>query len=172
MRTHLIASLGLQPHPEGGHYKETYRAPLVIDVDGRTRAVSTAIYFLLGRNEFSTLHRIRSDEVWHFYSGRDLEVVSFDDDGTVRRERVGSDPKTGAVPQLVVPAGRWFGARLAANAADDEDDNDADDDEAYALVGCTVAPGFDFADFELGDRAALLARYPGHADIVGALTRG
>jgi predicted cupin superfamily sugar epimerase len=157
----LIPSLGLQPHPEGGFYKETYRAARVVDVDGVPRAASTAIYFLLTGRAFSALHRIRSDEVWHFYAGADLEVVSFDEHGRMLRERVGADPRTGAVPQLVVPAGRWFGSRLA----------DDDDDDAFALVGCTVAPGFDFADFELGARDALLRQFPSHADLVVALTR-
>ncbi|MBM4282052.1 MAG: cupin domain-containing protein [Deltaproteobacteria bacterium] len=157
----LVASLGLQPHPEGGFYKETYRATRVVDVDGRVRAASTAIYFLLTTGTFSALHRIRSDEVWHFYAGADLEVVSFDEQGRLLRERVGASAATGAVPQLVVPAGRWFGSRLA-------DDGDAD---AFALVGCTVAPGFDFADFELGTREELLRQFPSHVDVVTALTR-
>lgn len=158
----LITTLGLQPHPEGGFYKETYRATRVVDVDGRPRAASTAIYFLLTAGNFSALHRIRSDEVWHFYAGADLEVVSFDESGRLLRERVGGDARTGAVPQLVVPAGRWFGSRLV-------DDGDA---AAYALVGCTVAPGFDFADFELGTRDVLLRQFPSHAEVVMQLTRG
>jgi hypothetical protein len=159
---HLIDTLGLLPHPEGGFYKETHRATRVVDVDGRTRSASTAIYFLLTADSFSALHRIRSDEVWHFYDGVDVEVVSFDEDGRLLQQRLGRDPRTGAVPQLVVPAGRWFGSRLA----------DRDDDDAFALVGCTVAPGFDFADFELGARADLLRQFPSHAAIVRALTRG
>ena len=161
MQRALIDSLGLLPHPEGGHYRETYRSSRVVEVDGQPLAASTAIYFLLGAREFSALHRIRSDEIWHFYDGADLQLVSFDEDGQLLVQRLGSDPRTGAVPQIVVPAGRWFGARLW----------DRDDGDASALVGCTVAPGFEFADFELGVRSDLLQRFPSHADVVTTLTR-
>jgi predicted cupin superfamily sugar epimerase len=158
----LVTSLGLLPHPEGGFYKETWRSPVNVDVDGRTRSASTAILYLLGADDFSALHRIRSDEVWHFYAGADLQIVSFDEHGALLQQRLGQDRATGAVPQLVVPAGRWFGARLWQR----------DDAHAYAFVGCTVAPGFEFADLELGPRAALLRQFPAHEDTIVAMTRG
>lgn len=163
----LTESLGLLPHPEGGFYRETYRAAEVLPHDALgaqhtgARHASTAIYFLVTAGSFSALHRIASDEVWHFYAGHPLEVVSIDDAGQLHVVRLGMNLADGEVPQYVVPHGRWFGSRLAAPHAPD----------AYALVGCTVAPGFDFADFELADRSTLVARYPQHQAIIEALTR-
>lgn len=161
MPQHLIQTLGLSPHPEGGFFKETYRSPVSMDVNGRRRSVSTAIYFLLRAQDLSVLHRIASDEVWHFYAGQDLEVVAIDAQGDLRRHRLGADVATGAVPQAVIRAGWWFGSRVL-------DPSRAD---AYALVGCTVAPGFEFEDFELGSRAELLKQFPRHADAITAFTR-
>jgi predicted cupin superfamily sugar epimerase len=158
----LIERLGLAPHPEGGFYRETYRASTTVDVDGRVRSASTAIYFLLRAGDVSTLHQITSDEVWHFYAGSDLEVVALAEGGVLERHRLGQDPSTGATLQCVVPAGQWFGARLCQPVSAD----------AFALVGCTVAPGFDFADFTLGQRAALLQKFPQHAELIVTLTRG
>lgn len=164
----IVRSLGLSPHPEGGFYRETYRAPLVLDRAllgdgfGGDRAASTAIYFLIPVGAFSALHRIASDEVWHFYAGAPLTVTSLDSEGVRRDVRLGIALDRGEVPQAVIVAGAWFGARIA----------EADEARGpYALVGCTVAPGFDFADFELGERASLLARFPAHAELVTALTR-
>ncbi|MBM4357900.1 MAG: cupin domain-containing protein [Deltaproteobacteria bacterium] len=157
----LVRALALAPHPEGGFYRETYRATREVVVDGKVRSASTAILFLLGAADISALHRIASDEVWHFHAGDELEVVVLDERGGVERHRLGSDPSTGAVFQCVVPAGRWFGARLRAPSRTD----------AHALVGCTVAPGFAFEDFELASRAALLEAHPEHAELILALTR-
>ena len=155
----LVQRLGLQPHPEGGWFRETYRASETLTAlprrfDG-ARSVSTAIYFLLEVGQCSHLHRIRSDEVWHFYAGDPLIVVEIDPEGGLRTTRLGGGE--GAVYQHVVPAGAWFGATLAEGGR-------------FTLVGCTVAPGFDFADFELADRAALLAEYPAHQDWIRRLT--
>lgn len=162
----LIEKLALQPHPEGGFYRETYRAAETV-ADGALpdrfagdRAFSTAIYFLLRGEDFSALHRIRSDECWHFYLGRTLEIVEITTDGRLVLTRLGTDIAAGEVPQSVVPAGHWFGARLADPRPD-----------AFALVGCTVAPGFDFADFEMANRADLRAAVPQHATIIEAMTR-
>jgi uncharacterized protein len=149
----LVRRLALVPHPEGGFYRETYRATTLVDTPRGPRAASTAIYFLVTPGSFSALHRIASDEVWHFYAGDPLDVVSIDPHGVRHDVRLGAD-----VPQAVVPAGAWFGSRLAPGGR-------------FALVGCTVAPGFDFADFELGERAALLAAFPAHASLVHELTR-
>jgi predicted cupin superfamily sugar epimerase len=163
----LTEALGLLPHPEGGFYRETYRASEVLPQEALgarhsgPRSASTAIYFLVTAGSFSALHRIASDEVWHFYAGHPLEVVSIDEDDVLHIARIGMNLAAGEVPQYVVPKGRWFGSRLTSPHAPD----------AYALVGCTVAPGFDFADFELADRGALIARHPQHQAIIEALTR-
>lgn len=155
----VVERLGLSPHPEGGFYRETYRSGETFETDRGPRSASTAIYFLVPRDVFSALHRIRSDEAWHFHAGAPLRVVSIAEDGT-RVDHVLGLADT-QVPQAIVPAGAWFGAILEPDPTHD-----------FALVGCTVSPGFDFADFELGTRADLLARFPQHAEIVGALTRG
>ena len=127
----IISRLGLQPHPEGGHYRETFRDARTIE-DGR--AASTAIYFLLARGERSHWHRVDADEVWHHYAGAPLELSMSDDGRTTRHLRLGSDFGLGEMPQIVVPRGVWQAARSLGN---------------WTLVGCTVAPAFDFAGFEL-----------------------
>ena len=126
----IIAQLGLQPHPEGGHYRETFRDQAV-DSNGRSR--STAIYFLLARGERSHWHRIDAVEVWHYHAGAALELSIADDSGT-RVLRLGADLAAGERPQGIVPPHAW---QAAASTGD------------WTLVGCTVAPGFDFATFEL-----------------------
>jgi predicted cupin superfamily sugar epimerase len=155
----LIARLDLRPHPEGGWYRETFRDPRSVRADGfdGPRSASTAIYFLLAEGNFSALHRILSDEVWHHYAGGDVEVTALSPDGARRTLIVGHHAPD-ASPQAVVPAGEWFGARVAKGGG-------------WALVGCTVAPGFEFSDLELGQRAALTASFPAHAEIIAALTR-
>jgi predicted cupin superfamily sugar epimerase len=159
-----IAALGLAPHPEGGFYRETYRARETIEAAhlpsrfGGRRAHSTAIYFLLPAGEVSALHRIKSDEVWHFYAGSALTLTLLHPDGRLDEARLGAEPDRGERFQAVVPAGAWYGAAVDA-------------DGAYALVGGTVAPGFDFADFELAERGALLARFPQHRATIERLTR-
>jgi predicted cupin superfamily sugar epimerase len=132
----LMTELHLQPHPEGGHFREVYRSPLTVaPSDGRSdRAALTTIYFLLRAGEHSALHRVRSDEVWHFYEGDPLELVWWSPDQD-RLERAALGPVADAqAPVAIVPAGSWQAARTTG---------------AYTLVGCTVAPGFDFADFAL-----------------------
>jgi predicted cupin superfamily sugar epimerase/alkylhydroperoxidase family enzyme len=143
----LVAALGLSPHPEGGYYRETYRAA---PNGAQGRAASTAIYFLLTAGQVSRLHRIDADEAWHLYLGGPLDIHEIDPAtpaAPARVTRLGVDLRRGERPQHVVPAGRWFGASLPEGAG-------------YALVGCTVAPGFEFAHFELGERHALLEAYP------------
>ena len=154
----LAARLGLAPHPEGGFYRETYRASTTVETPRGPRAASTAIYFLVPRGTFSALHRIESDEVWHHYAGGALRVVCIAEDGTRDDLVLGPDLDAGQSPQGVVKAGVWFGATIEGEGE-------------WALVGCTVAPGFDFADFELAERASLLARFPRHGDVISALTR-
>ncbi|MCS6949397.1 MAG: cupin domain-containing protein [bacterium] len=158
-----ISVLGLQPHPEGGYYRETYRSEqrlmgCCLHGHEGPRVAATAIYFLLPGGEFSALHRLRSDEMWHFYTGSSLTLHIIDDEGNLSQVKLGTNPQKGESFQAVVRAGCWFGATV-------------DDPEGYALVGCTVAPGFEFEDFELGDRQQLLERYPQHRDLIERLTR-
>jgi predicted cupin superfamily sugar epimerase len=154
--------LDLAPHPEGGWFRETHRSPLVVahpQVAARAeRAAGTAIYFLLEAGDFSALHRVRSDETWHWYAGGVLELHLLDASGRHERILLGTEWSTGARPQATVPAGVWQAARPTAGTA-------------FVLCGCTVAPGFDFSDFEMPPRAELLRAFPMHADLVRALTR-
>ncbi|HET6177334.1 MAG TPA: cupin domain-containing protein [Candidatus Sulfotelmatobacter sp.] len=162
--TYWIEKLGLMRHQEGGYYRQSYRGELEIDrtalpaTFGGSRAVCTAIYFLLEGEDFSALHRLRSDEIWHFYAGGSLVVEVIDQAGKRSSILLGSDPEAGEMFQAVVKAGCWFGSRVR-------------DGGMFALVGCTVAPGFDFADFEMGKRAELVGKYPEHREIIEQLTR-
>lgn len=158
----LVAALGLIPHPEGGHYRETFRAPpLPFELPGRgPRAASTAIYFLLDQGDFSAFHRVRSDEVWHHYAGAPLELFTLREAPGGVEERVvrlGPNVLAGEVPQAIVEAGVLQAARPGASG--------------FSLCGCTVAPGFDFADFEMPARGELLARFPAAEALIQALTR-
>ncbi|GAB3986725.1 hypothetical protein GCM10028807_04750 [Spirosoma daeguense] len=163
-----IQALNLQPHPEGGYFAETYRAAEKVvsealpDRFGGERSFGTAIYFLLERHHFSTLHRIKSDEIWHFYAGRPLDVFVINDDATLTTIRLGSNLANGEVFQAVVPAGCWFGSKPVQNATLT--------DATFSLVGCTVAPGFDFADFEMADRDTMLTEFPQHKAIIELLS--
>ena len=157
----VIESLGLQPHPEGGFYAETFRAaalPFELPQRG-VRSASTAIYFLLRQSDFSALHVVTSDEQWHHYLGDPLELHCFDPAGLHRRVLLGSALLDGQRTQHVVRAGELQGARVPAGPA------------GYALCGCSVAPGFDFADFRMPPRAELLASLPAQHELVTALTR-
>ena len=129
----IIARLELKPHPEGGHYRETFRDTR-LDADGRAR--STAIYFLLARHERSHWHRIDAIEIWHYYAG-DALTLHIAEGGGVRRLKLGPDLAAGEVPQAIVPAHAWQAAECTGD---------------WTLVGCTVAPGFDFAKFEMAPK--------------------
>jgi uncharacterized protein len=159
-----IKKLGLEAHPEGGYYRQTYKAELILVEESLAprfagaRAASTAIYFLLSGEDFSAFHRLRSDEVWHFYVGATLVVHVIDEGGRYLEILLGNDPEAGEVLQAVVKAGCWFASRVR-------------DGKAFALVGCTVAPGFEFEDFEMGKREELVMRYPQHRELIERLTR-
>ena len=159
-----VEHLQLEPHPEGGYYRQVYRAAEVIAAEhlpprfGGPRFHSTSIYFLLTSENFSALHRINQDEVWHFYDGSSLTIHMIDPRGEYSTAHLGRSVEQGKQLQAVVPAGWLFGATV-------------DDPDSFSLVGCTVAPGFDFADFELPSRAALLERYPRHRALIERLTR-
>jgi predicted cupin superfamily sugar epimerase len=155
----IIDRLGLMPHPERGHYVETYRATAAVTTPAGPRAASTAIYFLLTSEQRAThLHRLKSDELFHLYEGGPLEVLLLAADGTSRVACLGRDLAAGERPQLTIPAGTWFGTELAASVE-------------FCLWGCTVAPGFDFADFELATGPELAARYPGEKERIGRMAR-
>jgi predicted cupin superfamily sugar epimerase len=159
-----IDKLELTPHPEGGFFRQTYKAPLTIDRSALpasfngSRSAATAIYFLLEGPDFSAFHRLAADEMWHFYAGGALLVHIIEADSRHSMLRLGSNADRGEIFQAVVPAGCWFGSCLA-------------EPDTYALVGCTVSPGFDFADFEMADRASLTATYPQHGALIERLTR-
>jgi uncharacterized protein len=159
-----IDRLSLSPHPEGGYYRVTYQSALTIVQDALpsafhgNRSASTAIYFLLAQKDFSAFHRIASDELWHFYAGSALVVYVIDPEGNYSELHLGDVFEAGEVFQAVVKAGCWFASRLKNPAG-------------FALVGCTVAPGFDFADFEMAKRADLVATYPKHQKLIEELTR-
>jgi predicted cupin superfamily sugar epimerase len=157
-----IEQLKLQEHPEGGFYKETYRATELIPVSGlparfaADRTHSTAIYFLLRAQDCSLFHRIKSDELWHFHAGGSLTIYVLQD-GKCETKILGTDIARGESLQIVVPANCWFGAKV-------------NDPHGYVLSGCTVAPGFDFADFELADRDELLDEFSEHRVVIEQLT--
>ncbi len=156
-----MEQLGLAPHPERGHYVETYRSPLTVGgiPHSGPRAASTAIYFLVTREQPTTyLHRLVSDEIFHLYEGGPLDVLLLRDGGPGEVRRLGLDVAAGERPQLVIPAGTWFAVELDGHAS-------------HCLFGCTVAPGFDFADFELAAGPELAARFPAHAARIGRMLR-
>jgi len=160
----LVLQLGMLPHPEGGFYKETYRSPgkipaTALDVSfAGDRNHATAIYYLLEQGDFSAFHKIRQDEIWHYYLGGPLLLHVIDKDGNYYAQWIGKDIAAGHRPQWVVAAGDWFAAEPAPNSD-------------YCLMGCTVAPGFDFADFELASRDELSKTFPQHKDLIKRLTR-
>lgn len=156
-----IVHLQLLPHPEGGYFRETYRSsetivPTAIRYNGQ-RVASTAIYFLLRSNQISRLHRLRSDEVWHFYAGSSLTLHLLFESGKYERIRLGDAVANGEQLQAVVAAGCWFGATV-------------NQPDSFTLVGCTVAPGFDFQDFEIGIQKELLKKFPQHRAVIEQLT--
>jgi uncharacterized protein len=155
----LFSHLALLPHPEGGHYREYYRSDVTVAGEALpegyagARVACTAIYFLLEAGEKSHLHRLKGDEIWHFYAGGPLDLFLIRPDGQLEQRRLGVRLDAGECFQTVVPAGTWFAATPAPGSE-------------YALCGCTMAPGFDFADFELAARADLLAEYPQHSAFI------
>ncbi|UCS94572.1 cupin domain-containing protein [Echinicola marina] len=160
----IIEKLGLEPHPEGGFFKEVYRSTGEIDQGSLSedfigkRNYSTSIYFMLTSDTFSAFHRIHQDEIWHFYKGSPIRLHCLSPDGIHEEFIIGSDLENGQVPQLIVPAGYWFAAEVL-------------EENTFALVGCTVSPGFDFRDFELAEREKLAEAYPDHKTLIEQFTR-
>jgi hypothetical protein len=156
--------LKLEPHPcEGGWFIQTWRAEEIIPKmalrEGcpSERAAGTAIYYLLEPHTFSELHRLASDEIFHFYLGDPVEMLQLWPDGTMRTFVLGHDLAAGMRVQLEVPKGVWQGSHLVAGGS-------------FALLGCTVSPGFDYADYETGKREVLLPQYPEAEAMIRALT--
>jgi predicted cupin superfamily sugar epimerase len=150
----ILNEYRLEPHPEGGWYRELYRSSTRVDTPRGERSALTLIHFALDRAGFSALHRLHSDETWHFITGAPIEVEAIGSDGGRVTHRLASE----GPHEVVVPAGTLFGARVR-------------EDPGYALVACCVAPGFEFEDFELPSRAELLAAYPDHEEVIATLTR-
>ena len=158
-----IGHLRLNKHPEGGWFKEVYRSDEILSKKSLPerytsfRAISTSIYYLLYGNEHSSFHRLRSDEIWHFYSGSPVSVYIILPSGNLIIKICGPFAERGNSFQLLIPKGSWFAAKVT-------------DPSSFTLLGCTVAPGFDFEDFELGQREELTKRFPQHAKIIQAFT--
>lgn len=160
----LVQYYQLQPHPEGGYFGETYRSGITVNTEAMPggfsgpRSCSTAIYFLVLPGNFSAFHRLRSDELWHFYSGGCLHLHIIHPTGRYELKKLGSDIHCNEQFQLTVPAGCWFAAETAPGTR-------------FSLTGCTMAPGFDFADFELAAAKELTARFPQHSELINRLCR-
>jgi predicted cupin superfamily sugar epimerase len=160
----IIKQFSLQPHPEGGWYRQTYKSNEEINAEalpkrfGGNRTFATAIYFLLEKEKFSAFHRIKSDECWHFYLGDPLEIYIIHEKGDLEIVLLGNNFKNGQTLQYVVPANCWFASRPAANSE-------------YCFVGCTVSPGFEFEDFELANANELIKIYPQHTAVIKKLCR-
>lgn len=160
-----VEKMQLKPHPEGGFYSEVYRSALVLSHQSLPQAysgsrhASTAIYYLLQEGDFSAFHRIVSDEIWHHYDGGVLELYSIDKQGVLHVQYLGKSLSANVFPFLVIPGDTWFAAQPQQNSV-------------FVLAGCTVAPGFDFVDFEMGSREQLLTQFPQHTEKINLLTRG
>ncbi|MCH8569094.1 MAG: cupin domain-containing protein [Balneolales bacterium] len=164
----LINNLELLPHPEGGYFKENYRSSEKVDLSeseqsfSGPRSFSTAIYYLLGADDFSAFHRIKSDELWHFYEGNPIVIHIIHQDGLYEAKYLGKDTAAEQEYQVVVPAGAWFAAEVLSRG---------ENKDAFSLAGCTVSPGFDFDDFELADSYMLCNAFPEHHEIIRRLVR-
>ena len=155
----IIKELDLKAHPEGGYFKETYRSQASMELFNYAgeRSFSTGIYYLLLQGKISAFHKIKQDEMWHFYKGSSLELHIISPDGIYQRVIVGNQLEHGEVPQFVVRGGDYFAARVCLGGD-------------YSLVGCTVAPGFDFKDFIMPSRSELIQHFPKHETIITELT--
>jgi predicted cupin superfamily sugar epimerase len=160
----LIKRLNLEKHPEGGYFKETYRSKISISGSSlpsnftSDRNVSTCIYFMLTSDEFSAFHKVNQDEAWHFYLGDPILLHIISPEGKYSKIKIGNDFSADQTPQFIVPAHHWFAAEI-------------ENVNAFALVGCTVAPGFEFKDFELAERQHLQKKFTQHSELISRLTR-
>lgn len=158
---YYIQKLQLKKHPEGGYYREIYRANEMFYIDqpkkSLKRNVSTSIYFLLEGAQVSKFHKLKSDEQWHFYDGTAVKIFIIDEYGKLKEIILGKKIESGELFQTVIKKSNWFAAEVLSK-------------KSYALIGCTVSPGFDFSDFELGKRKNLTEDYPKHIEIIKKFT--
>ena len=160
---YYIDKLKLIPHPEGGYFKEVYRSEEMYNAEHLperykgNRSFGTSIYFLLEGTQVSTFHKLKSDEIWHFYEGSAVRIYNLNTDNNVKEIILGNNLDQNEILQAVIPKNSWFGAEVT-------------DKSDYALVGCSVAPGFDFSDFELGKRDELLKKFPSQSNLIMKLT--
>jgi predicted cupin superfamily sugar epimerase len=158
---YYIQKLHLNKHPEGGYYREIYRSGEMISIDAPKknlkRNVSTSIYFLLEGLQISKFHRLNSDELWHFYDGSSVKIYVIDERGRLTEIILGKKIENGEVFQTVIKKNNWFAAEVINK-------------RSFALIGCTVSPGFDFSDFELASRDYLLEKYPKHKELIFKFT--
>lgn len=160
----IIKSLNLLPHPEGGYYKETYRSVGNITPDSldkrytEKRSYSTCIYFLLTSNNFSAFHKIKQDEIWHFHEGSPIQLHTISEEGIHQEYYIGNNFVAGQEPQLVVKGNHWFAASVTEK-------------KSFALVSCTVSPGFDFNDFVLASKDELANKFPQHKKLIENYTQ-
>jgi hypothetical protein len=161
---HIVEKLELEPHPEGGFFIETYRSQGMISAENLgseyngSRNFSTCIYFLLTSDNFSAWHRIKQDEIWHFYDGSPIKLHMINTAGKYSSQLIGRDFRKGELPQFIVPGGCWFATEVA-------------EPDSFSLSGCTVSPGFDFEDFEMLSREKLIELFPDHKNVIVKLTR-
>ena len=161
----IIKILELKPHPEGGYFSEVYRCEELIERSNlpprysQNHSHSTSIYFLLNKNDKSHFHKLLSDEIWHFYSGSTIVLYCIDVDGNFSKLRLGINFEKTELPQIVIKRNTWFAAEV-------------EDKNSYSLIGCTVSPGFEFTDFELGAQEKLLQQFPQHAELIKLFTIG
>lgn len=161
---YLIRKLDLQKHPEGGYFKEVYRSDEIIGQKNLPerytsgRNYSTSIYFMIEGDDFSSFHRLESDELWHFYEGTAIKIIMIDKNGKLENKLLGTDFEKGENPVAVIKKATWFAAELV-------------DKTMYSLIGCTVAPGFDFEDFTLAKSDDLIKNFPYHSEIIKKFTR-
>ena len=159
-----IRHLKLEQHPEGGYYTRVYSSDLQIKQNTLPknfyddRPICTHIYYLLTQKEFSAFHRIQSDELWHFYDGDGLKIYEIAKDASLIEHKLGLDLESGQLPFCIIKAGNWFAADLMWNSK-------------YSLVGCSVSPGFDFAEFEMAEKEKLITQYPEYKDLIRRFTK-
>jgi uncharacterized protein len=155
-----IKKLNLSKHPEGGYFTESYRSEKIIRLSGYdgTRSICTAIYYLLTGNQFSSFHIMKSDEIWHFYSGSSMTLYTIDSKGKLKENFLGPNISKGDMFQLIIKSGCWFAASV-------------NEKKSYSLVGCTVSPGFDYKDWEIGNRKSLAQLYPQHKLVIEKYTK-
>ncbi|MFJ7744721.1 cupin domain-containing protein [Peribacillus sp. NPDC097295] len=156
---YYVTKLGMEPHPEGGFYKRTFESSertsdqeLSVEFEGK-RKLYTSIYFLLGSNDISHLHRLKSDELWYYHAGSPLTISVIDENGHYKESKLGINLDDGEIPQVLVPKNSIFGSSVR-------------DEDTFSLVGCMVSPGFEFQDFELFTQEELLSKYPQHKEVI------